>query len=78
MKKKKEIDDTFEQVLLGAHPKKGMILNLAYPTYITLKLQEYDEDTILKGIIIKYHEYVCNKLTAEFKQAKEKNNEKVH
>ncbi len=70
MKNKKEIDDKFEQILLGAYPKNSMILNLAYPTYNMLKLQEYDEDTILKAIIITYHEHVCKQFTKQVNETR--------
>jgi len=68
MKQEKEINNIFDRVLLGQHPEGGFILNFAYPIYNKMKLQEYDETTILKAIIIKYHEHVCGQLTAMVKE----------
>lgn len=64
---KEKINKIFEQILLGAYPESGTILNLALPTYQKLKFQEYDEDTILKAIIIEYHKHVCSQLTKTVK-----------
>lgn len=64
---KEKINKIFEQILLGAYPESGTILNLALPIYQKLKFQEYDEDTILKAIIIEYHKHVCSQFTKTVK-----------